>query len=104
MIWYGFLRPWVYLHRYLVCISSKVDQKLYTKAAGDELSGDQPARSSGLGRAWRMDINRVRHRNPEQNEFFACRGCQFVQVNLVWPAAARRHLKPLLDSMRDPDF
>ena len=92
-----------YLHRYPLHII-KVDKSFITKAAGDERLKAISRAIIGLGRGLRMDIIAEGIETPEQMEFLHAEGCQFVQgywFGRPQPAAV---VKPLLDSMLDPDF
>ncbi|WP_022961013.1 EAL domain-containing protein [Halopseudomonas pelagia] len=92
-----------YLHRYPLHII-KIDKSFITKATGDERLKAIVRAIIGLGRGLCMDIIAEGIETPEQMEFLHAEGCQFVQgywFGRPQPAAV---VKPLLDSMLDPDF
>jgi len=92
-----------YLHRYPLHII-KVDKSFITKAAGDERLKAISRAIIGLGRGLRMDIIAEGIETPEQMEFLHAEGCHFVQGYWFGRPQSAERIKPLLDSMLDPDF
>ena len=92
-----------YLHRYPLHII-KVDKSFITKAAGDERLKAISRAIIGLGKGLRMDIIAEGIETPEQMEFLHAEGCQFVQGYWFGRPQSAEMVKPLLDSMLDPDF